>query len=118
MRSRKAALELEEKKLCKQKELFEKQWQLLESELRKVARDKQLLEKEKENLKKQQGQARSTVYTANTKFFTGVRTAVNLKKRYRELLKIYHPDNESGDENMVLQINQEYKVLKRQYGID
>lgn len=30
------------------------------------------------------------------KYFTGIKTVEGLRKRYRELLKKYHPDNENG----------------------
>lgn len=114
------SVEMEQKKLSKQKELFEKQWQIMENELRKIARDKAVIEKERENLRKQQAQAssRTYTYTGGGKFFAGVSSVQGLKKRYRELLKIFHPDNDCGDEATVHAINSEYKNLKRQYGID
>ena len=36
-------------------------------------------------------------------------------KRYKDLLKIYHPDNTHGDNNIVLAINEEYERLLRFY---
>lgn len=44
-------------------------------------------------------------------WFAGINTAEELKKRYRELMKIYHPDNQAGDTNAVQQIQQEYEQL-------
>lgn len=46
-----------------------------------------------------------------TKYFTGVKTVEELRKRYRELLKKYHPDNENGSTKITQQINQEYDAL-------
>ncbi len=43
--------------------------------------------------------------------FAGVNSPMALKKRYRDLLKIYHPDNVAGDSRVVLVINQEYERL-------
>lgn len=117
-KSYKSALDIQEKKLLKQKELFEKQWQLMENELRRLARDKATLERERETLKRLQNQARTVTYSGESRFFAGVNTQSGLKKRYRELLKIFHPDNECGDETTVHEINQQYKNLKRKYGID
>lgn len=114
----KSALELQEKKLYRQKDLFEKQWELMENELRRMARDKAALDKEKENIKKLQAQTKSYVNVGNSRFFAGITSVMGLKKRYRELLKIYHPDNDGGDEATVLAINQEYKNLKKKYGLD
>lgn len=116
--SHKMALEAQEKKLIRQKELFEKQWQLLENELRRLARDKANMEREKENIKNLQAQVKSSGVRTEGGFFAGVNSAATLKKRYRDLLKIYHPDNANGDSGTVHTINLEYKNLKKQYGID
>ncbi len=118
VKSQQAALELQEKKLCRQKELFEKQWHIMENELRRMARDRAAMEKERETLKKLQNQTRASAHSSAAGFFAGISGQAGLKKRYRELLKIYHPDNEGGDDGTVLIINQEYRILKRKYGID
>lgn len=41
------------------------------------------------------------------KYFTGIKTVEGLRKRYRELLKKFHPDNENGS----VEINSEYDRL-------
>lgn len=46
-----------------------------------------------------------------TKYFTGVKTVEELQKRYRELLRKYHPDNKNGSTEITQQINQEYDAL-------
>lgn len=45
-------------------------------------------------------------------FFRGIHSESKLKKRYRELLKIFHPDNNSGDEETVMLIKKEYEEIK------
>ena len=45
--------------------------------------------------------------------FKGVSNPITLRKRYKELLKIFHPDNLCGDEEMVQLINREYERRKR-----
>ena len=91
----------------------------MENELRRLARDKAALEKDRENVRRMQSQAKTvTVYSGESSFFAGVSTQAGLKKRYRELLKIFHPDNENGDESVVHMINQEYRNFKKKYGID
>ena len=45
------------------------------------------------------------------KWFTGVKTVEELRKKYRELLKKYHPDNESGSVEITQEINAEYDRL-------
>lgn len=39
-----------------------------------------------------------------TSWFAGISSEAELKKRYRDLMKIYHPDNQAGDTNTVQQI--------------
>jgi DnaJ-class molecular chaperone len=48
-------------------------------------------------------------------FFKGVTDSASLKKRYKEITKIYHPDNMNGDEELVKAINQEYEAQKRYF---
>lgn len=45
--------------------------------------------------------------------FKGVRSESALKKRYRELMKIFHPDNQDGDDSVIHAINIEYDRLKK-----
>lgn len=54
----------------------------------------------------------------NIIYFAGVKDAEALKKRYRDLLKIYHPDNQNGDTSTVQQIQKEYDFIKSKYGIN
>ena len=49
-------------------------------------------------------------------FFRGVGNKKSLKKRYKDLIKIYHPDNVDGDNSTVLAITQEYENLSQMYG--
>jgi len=101
-----------------QKNLFDKQWQLLEIETRKLVSDQQKFEldklKYKDNISRE---ARKNISTSvNPKmFFKGVEDTKSLKKRYKELLKIYHPDNVNGDNSLIQVINIEYENLLRFY---
>ena len=52
------------------------------------------------------------------KWFTGVKTVEELRKKYRELLKKYHPDNESGSVEITQEINAEYDNLAKMYAMD
>ena len=45
------------------------------------------------------------------KWFNGVKDIETLRKRYRELLKVYHPDNSGGNEEIMKQINTAYDCL-------
>lgn len=48
-------------------------------------------------------------------YFAGVTDAASLKKRYHELMKIYHPDNQNGDTTVSRQIQKEYDSLTGKY---
>lgn len=48
-------------------------------------------------------------------WFTGVTNEEELKKRYKDLLKIYHPDNQTGDTKISQQIQREYEYLVKQF---
>ena len=48
-------------------------------------------------------------------YFQGVSSGDELKKRYKELLKKYHPDNADGDADITFKISSEYKELSRFY---
>ena len=45
-------------------------------------------------------------------FFQGVKNPLALKKRYKDLIKIFHPDNMAGDKEIIQRINREYENLK------
>ena len=118
----KAAIERERERMDKENELFEKKLEILKKELYKLAIEKKAVEQERirvEHMKKQLNSERASAsYSMKgqaTTFFRGVGSELALKKRYKDLLKIYHPDNLCGDTDTVQRINQEFASLKRKY---
>lgn len=106
------------KQLENQKNLFDKQWQLLEIETRKLVADQQKFERDKLKFKDKvcREARRNQTLGSNVKFFfQGVEDSVSLKKRYRDLIKIYHPDNMHGDNALLQAINKEYETLTKFY---
>lgn len=106
------------KQLENQKNLFDKQWQILEIETRKLVSDQQKFERDKLIFKdKVYREARKSMSDTTTSkmFFKGVEDIKSLKKRYKELLKIYHPDNMHGDNTLIQVINIEYENLLKVY---
>lgn len=104
-----------EKQLENQKRLFDSQWQILERETRQLAIDKERFERHKivyrDEISREVRKSMSN--TSGVKiFFKGVDNAQSLKKRYRALLKIYHPDNVNGDNSLLQAIIDEYERLK------
>lgn len=106
------------KQLEGQESLFDQKWQLLEHEVRQLTIDKERFQREKLMYKDQvYREARRTMSNAeNVKiFFKGVNDTESLKKRYKALLKIYHPDNSNGDDDLAIAIKTEYERLARFY---
>ena len=106
------------KQLESQRDLFEQKWNILERETRQLAIDKDKFEREKLIYKDKvyREARRSMSNVENVKiFFKGVEDTTSLKKRYKALLKIYHPDNMHGDKELLQAINTEYERLSRFY---
>ncbi len=106
------------KQLQNQKNLFDSQWQILEREVRQLAIDKERFEREKDVFRDNiyREARRGLSYEENVKiFFRGVNDTTSLKKRYRELIKIFHPDNTNGDTELIKAIGEEYEKQKRYY---
>lgn len=117
------SVSIQEKQLIRRKELFDKQWKIVEKELRKISVDKENLEKERREFEAERArfrqatiQPRDNIQNASI-FFAGVNSYSTLKRRYRDLLKIYHPDNENGDQSILLAINREFEALKNKYNV-
>ena len=107
---------IEEKRLEQQRSLFETKWKMLEDEWRKLAMEQEQLRLKKQFYarveefdRKKPGRNEIGV----SEFFSGVNTASSLKKRYKDLIKIFHPDNLSGDTVVIQKINREYEQLKK-----
>lgn len=135
-----AEIEAKIRKLDREKELFDKQWKVIEKELKRIAKDNERIASEKEYLEIQKRNFRkafkenggqssgygSTGSGGGSKggsgaakdiqgFFVGTTGLVSVRKRYKELLKIFHPDNLNGDNSVITQINKEYEELVRRY---
>ena len=108
-------VQIEDRRLEQQKNLFEMKFQILEAELEKLAAEREAIEKKKAFYDRvEEFQARSYALSDNQVgelFFRGVASQQSLKKRYKDLIKIYHPDNADGDNNTIQEINREYDHL-------
>jgi len=51
----------------------------------------------------------------NSMYFAGINDKESLKKRYHDLMKIYHPDNQNGNTQISKQIQEEYEELLKGY---
>ncbi len=105
--------------LERQEKQFELKWDMLIRETQKLAADKQQFERKKKFYDQVQANSVDSYYEQDAvvqgeMFFSGVSTQKALKKRYKELIKIYHPDGECGDTATIAEINREYEDLKTQ----
>jgi hypothetical protein len=106
--------------LEQQEKQFGLKWEVLIKETMKLADDKKKFELRKKFFEQvhantgEQRRGKGKVVNGEM-FFSGVSTEKALKKRYKDLLKIYHPDAESGDTATVAEINREYEDLKANY---
>ena len=107
--------------LEQQEKQFSMKWEMLIRETQKLADDKQQFERKKKfydqvqaNAQEDYGVTTSDNIVHGEMFFSGVSNKKALKKRYKDLIKIYHPDGDAGDTATVAEINREYEDLKSQ----
>ena len=105
------------KKLNNDKALFDQRLRILNNGFDQLNSDKKKLESEFIRLEREKAFQRENEYDALDLLFRGVNNPLTLKKRYKDLMKMFHPDNVSGDAEMVQLINQEYNALCRQFDI-
>lgn len=110
-----------ERKRLKQEEMFfDKKMAILKNGFEALEADRKALQKARKEFEYEKaGYSKKQSFTSNIEecilLFRGVNSLLSLKKRYKDLLKIFHPDNMSGDHEMVLMINQVYEKLKKNY---
>lgn len=112
-------VEIEDRRLEQQQRLFDMKVKILEEELVKLATEKQQIERQKafyskvNEFEQKSTQSSSANVVKGELFFSGVGSKQSLKKRYKDLIKIYHPDNLDGDKNTIQEINREYDHLSK-----
>lgn len=114
------AKESQERLRAQQESLFHMKQKVLEEELRRLADERKAFDAEREEFYARVKQAESeqmqpvadrVLDDASKLFFAGVESEMALKKRYKDLIKIYHPDNLCGDNDVLQAINLEYDRL-------
>ena len=118
-------LESERKRLKDEETLFDKKVEILKNGFLNLDLDRRQFERERKDYERQKQQQRNRIpfrktYSATpdvSVFFRGVNNPLALRKRYRDLMKIFHPDNLCGDEAVVKAINDEFERLKRREDI-
>ena len=113
----------ERKRLKDENVFFDKKLEILQDGFRKLDEDRKALERQKRELARERtSYAQSQVKgiggpvmeeTART-LFRGINNPLALRKRYKDLVKIFHPDNLFGDEELAQLINREFIRRKKE----
>lgn len=119
-RQREEELKRQEDRIRREFKERERQ-KLLDEQRRNYEKEKAEREKsEKEKQKWKRAEYSQNVYHGNgtgkrreQSVFSGVKNQAELKKKYKELMKQYHPDNGGNDPEMVQKIKKEYEELER-----
>ena len=114
------SIECDKKNIKDENLFFEKKLEILQNGFAQLDMDRRRLEKEKHKFEAQKEFFEPQVYGGGgsrevSVFFRGVKSLLALKKRYKDLIKIYHPDNVAGDKEIIQMINIEYDNMKRSY---
>lgn len=126
MKSQMECIRHENEQLKQERSLLDMKFKILEAEFQQLAKDREALKKEKEEFSRQKAYARGyshmefeedekitgDFYREQVFFFKGVTNPLGLKKRYKDLIKIFHPDNLFGDTETIAKINLEYEKMK------
>ncbi len=110
----------ERQRLKQEDSFFNKKMEILKGGFAQLEADRRELEKKRLMLEAEQKVYKASVMQSKEVdlaeiLFQGVKSPLALKKRYRDLIKIFHPDNIAGDHEMVLRINKIYEELKKDY---
>ena len=112
---------MERKRLKEENLFFEKKMAILQEGFRQLEEDRKRFEQERQTLSKEARERQNreqelgeVSFTAVQLLFRGANNPLALRKRYRDLIKIFHPDNLFGDGELAGQINKEYLKRKQE----
>lgn len=111
---------MERKRLKEEELFFEKKMAILKDGFRRLEEDRRSLERERRLLT----QEKQTYHTKAdygavgdevvAVLFRNANNPLTLRKRYRDLVKIFHPDNLLGDAELMQAINREFVRKKEE----
>lgn len=105
---------LQERKRLKEETIFfDKKLEILQNGFCQLDMDRKQFEREKRSYRQQNLRYFETGNFECIGFFKGVTSQLGLKKRYKDLMKIFHPDNVCGDMDTVKRINEQYEQLSK-----
>ncbi len=105
----------ERRRLKEENLFFDKKMNILKAGFAQLEDDRKKFEQERQQYLRNQRSAeqKSTAYTEGSEnlaafLFRNTGNLLALRKRYKDLVKIFHPDNLFGDEEVMQAINKEY----------
>lgn len=113
----KTRLENERRRLKEETLFFEKKLAILQDGFRQLEEDRRAFERQKRLHTGQRATADAASVSAEAavkRMFDGANNPLALRKRYRDLVKIFHPDNLFGDAELSRLINKEYLRRKEE----
>lgn len=119
-------IQSEQEKLKQEKSLYDMKFKILEAEFLSLSKKQEELRREKQQFEREKayykGYKQNSFYEEEPEiedfydecafFFKGVTNPLGLKKRYKDLIKIFHPDNLFGDNETIAKINLEYEKMR------
>lgn len=108
---------LERKRLKEENLFFDKKMAILQAGFQQLEADRKTFERQKQNyIHEERGNRERVVPNGDIVelLFRSVNNPLALRKRYRDLVKIYHPDNLFGDEELAQMINKEFLRRKKE----
>ena len=104
----------ERQRLEEDRKFFEKKMDILRNGFNELDRDRRDLQDNWDRYRNMMSSVRQDDTSASV-FFIGVDNPLALKKRYRDLIKIYHPDNKAVDHDTFKRISEEYEKLREEF---
>jgi hypothetical protein len=102
----------ERRRLKEESAFFEKKMAILQNGFRMLEEDRRNLERDRSQLEQQRALLETNAFgdpgSIARALFRSANGSLTLRKRYRDLVKIFHPDNMCGDDDLIQCINQEY----------
>ncbi len=110
---------LERKRLKQENQFFEKKMAILQDGFRQLEEDRRSLDRERLLLAEERDKLQTPEVNLNHSniaevLFRNASNPLALRKRYRDLVKIFHPDNLFGDEELSQLINKEFTRRKKE----
>ena len=96
------------RQLRREEELIEQKHEVIKRGFAELEHDRQTVRAREESLRAREAEV-------NDVFFRGADNILLLKKRYKDLMKMFHPDCMGGDTEMVKSLNRTYDRLLEEF---